>query len=50
MVSALKTAFDAGVQGLFEADELRRVAGYDPLAMPEIPPEGANPAEDVPAS
>lgn len=43
MVAAMKTAFDAGAPGLFETDELRRVAGYDPLTMPDLPAEGADP-------
>jgi len=39
--AAMREAFSAGVQGLFEADELRRVVGFEPLQNDGIPTEGA---------
>ena len=39
--AAMREAFAAGVQGLFEADELRRVVGFEPLQNDGIPTEGA---------
>lgn len=39
--AAMREAFAAGVQGLFEADELRRVVGFEPLQNDVIPTEGA---------
>lgn len=39
--AAMREAFGAGVQGLFEADELRRVVGFEPLQNDGIPTEGA---------
>ena len=44
MTSAMREAFGSGVQGLFEVDELRRAAGYEPLQDAGIPTEGAGPA------
>lgn len=41
--AAMKEAFGAGIQGLFEADELRRVAGFEPLQDPGMPTEGGDP-------
>ena len=45
--AAMREAFAAGVQGLFEADELRRVVGFEPLQNDGIPTEGA--AQEVQA-
>ena len=39
--AAMREAFAAGVQGLFEADELRRVVGFEPLQNDGMPTEGA---------
>lgn len=42
MTAAMREAFGAGVQGLFEVDELRRAAGYEALAQDAgMPTEGA---------
>ena len=41
MTAAMREAFGAGVQGLFEVDELRRVVGFEPLQNDGIPTEGA---------
>lgn len=42
MTTAMREAFGAGVQGLFDADELRRAAGYEALAQDAgMPTEGA---------
>lgn len=43
MTSAMREAFGAGVQGLFEVDELRRAAGYESLQGEAIPTEGGEP-------
>ena len=40
---AVREAFAAGVQGLFEADELRRVVGFEPLQNDGMPTEGDAP-------
>ena len=42
--SALREAFGAGLQGLFEVDELRRVVGFEPLQDSGMPTEGGDPA------
>ena len=39
--SAMREAFAAGVQGLFEANELRRVVGFEPLQNDGMATEGA---------
>lgn len=39
---AMREAFGAGIQGLFEADELRRVAGFEPLQAVSMPTEGGD--------
>lgn len=44
MTSAMREAFGAGVQGLFEVDELRRAAGYEALQGDVMPTEGGEPA------
>jgi hypothetical protein len=44
MTSAMREAFGAGVQGLFEADELRRVVGFEPLQNDGMPTEGGDPS------
>ena len=41
--AAMREAFGAGVQGLFEADELRRVVGFEPLQNDGMPTEGGAP-------
>ena len=41
---SMREAFGAGIQGLFEPDELRRVAGFEPLQAVSMPTEGAGPA------
>ena len=41
--AAMREAFAAGVQGLFEADELRRVVGFEPLQNDGVPTEGGVP-------
>ena len=41
--AAMREAFGAGVQGLFEADELRRVVGFEPLQNDVMPTEGDAP-------
>ena len=38
--AAMREAFSAGVQGLFEADELRRVVGFEPLQDDGMTTEG----------
>jgi hypothetical protein len=43
MTAAMREAFGAGVQGLFEVDELRRVAGFEPLQAIDMPTEGGEP-------
>lgn len=43
MTAAMREAFGAGVQGLFEVDELRRAAGYESLQGEAIPTEGVGP-------
>lgn len=43
--AAMREAFGAGVQGLFEADELRRVVGFEPLEEPAVG-EGGDPDEE----
>jgi hypothetical protein len=43
MTAAMREAFSAGVQGLFEVDELRRAAGYEALQGEVVPTEGADP-------
>ena len=40
---AMREAFAAGVQGLFEPDELRRVVGFEPLQNDVMPTEGDAP-------
>ena len=45
MTAAMREAFGAGVQGLFEVDELRRAAGYEPVQGEQIPTEGNAPAQ-----
>lgn len=40
MTAAMREAFAAGVPNLFSADELRRVAGYEPLQEEDLPKEG----------
>lgn len=44
MTAAMREAFGAGVQGLFEVDELRRAAGYEALQGDVMPTEGGEPA------
>lgn len=39
--TAMREAFGAGVQGLFDADELRAVVDFEPLQNDGIPTEGA---------
>lgn len=41
--TAMREAFGAGIQGLFDADELRRVVGFEPLQPVDMPTEGAGP-------
>ena len=41
--TAMREAFGAGVQGLFEIDELRRVVGFEPLQNDGMPTEGGAP-------
>lgn len=43
MTAAMREAFGSGVQGLFEVNELRRAAGYEPLQDVGIPTEGGGP-------
>lgn len=43
MTTAMREAFGAGVQGLFEVDELRRVVGFEPLQPVDMPTEGVGP-------
>ncbi len=43
MTSAMREAFGSGVQGLFEADELRRAAGYEAIQDAGMPTEGGDP-------
>lgn len=43
--AAMREAFAAGVQGLFEADELRRVVGFEPLQNDGMPTEGGDPSD-----
>ena len=43
MTAAMKEAFGAGMQDLFDVNELRAVAGYEPIVivdMPDMPTEG----------
>lgn len=40
--AAMREAFGAGVQGLFEVDELRRVVGFEPLQDTGMPTEGGD--------
>lgn len=44
MTAAMKEAFGAGLQDLFDVNELRAVAGYEPVVIVDIP---ALPAEGV---
>jgi hypothetical protein len=46
--AAMREAFAAGVQGLFEADELRRVVGFEPLQNDGMPTEGSAPTDAWP--
>ncbi len=47
--AAMKTAFDAGLgQPLFDANELRRIVGYEEREDDGMPEEGAPPADDDP--
>lgn len=39
--TAMREAFAAGIQGLFDADELRRVVGFEPLQNDAMPTEGS---------
>jgi len=41
--TAMREAFGAGIQGLFDADELRRVVGFEPLQPVDMPTEGVGP-------
>lgn len=41
--AAMREAFGAGIQGLFEPDELRRVVGFEPLQDVGMPTEGGDP-------
>jgi len=43
--TAMREAFAAGIQGLFDADELRRVVGFEPLQGVDLPTEGGDPAD-----
>lgn len=43
MTAAMREAFAAGIQGLFDADELRRVVGFEPLQGVDMPTEGGDP-------
>ena len=43
--AAMREAFAAGVQGLFEADELRRVVGFEPLQNDGMATEGNAPTD-----
>lgn len=43
MTSAMREAFGAGVQGLFEVDELRRAAGYEAVQDAGMQTEGGDP-------
>ncbi|MBP9148695.1 MAG: DUF1073 domain-containing protein [Rhodoferax sp.] len=40
MTAAMKEAFGAGLQDLFNTNELRAVAGYEPVVMVDTPTEG----------
>lgn len=40
MTAAMREAFAAGIQGLFDADELRRAAGFEALQGENLPTEG----------
>jgi hypothetical protein len=40
MTAAMREAFTAGVPELFDADEIRKVAGYEPLKGEGLPTEG----------
>lgn len=44
MTAAMKEAFGAGVPDLFDADEIRKVAGYAPLAIDPAAPKEGDPA------
>lgn len=43
--AAMREAFGAGVQGLFEADELRAVVDFEPLQNDVMPTEGSAPTD-----
>ena len=43
--TAMREAFGAGVQGLFEADELRSVVDFEPLQNDVMPTEGSAPTD-----
>lgn len=43
--ASMREAFGAGVQGLFEADELRAVVDFEPLQNDGIPTEGSAPTD-----
>lgn len=43
--TAMREAFAAGIQGLFDADELRRVVGFEPLQNDAMPTEGSAPTD-----
>ena len=43
--TAMREAFGAGVQGLFEADELRAVVDFEPLQNDGMPTEGSAPTD-----
>lgn len=40
MTAAMREAFGAGVQDLFDVNEIRAVAGYEPIVIVELPTEG----------
>ena len=44
MTSAMREAFGSGVQGLFDVDELRAAAGYEPVQGENITGDGTNAA------
>ena len=44
MTSAMREAFGSGVQGLFDVDELRAAAGYEPVQGENIAGDGINAA------
>ena len=42
MTAAMREAFSSGVQGLFELDELRQAAGYEPIQGEQMDTEGSS--------